>query len=91
MTRVSLSGVERNVAHEPSADIPAFVQAVERLEKLDERTAAITKLRVLWGLGIAEIAETLELSVSTVEREWRFARRWLASALRPQSLSEGAD
>ena len=46
-------------------------------------TAEITKLRVLWGLGIAGVAEVLELSVSTVEREWRFARQWLGSELRP--------
>jgi DNA-directed RNA polymerase specialized sigma24 family protein len=83
MTRVSLGGVERHTGHEPSMDIPAFVEAVERLEGLDERTASVTKLRVLWGLSIPEIAETLDVSVSTVEREWRFARRWLSSALQP--------
>jgi RNA polymerase sigma factor (TIGR02999 family) len=79
--RVSLSGAARAVGEEPSANIPAFVEAMKKLEKLDQRTADVTKLRLLWGLTVPEIAETLDLSVSTVEREWRFARRWLSAAL----------
>ena len=79
--RVSLSGVAHKVGEEPSTDIPAFVEALEKLEKLDERTAEVTKLRLLWGLTVPEVSEALGISVSTVEREWRFARRWLAAEL----------
>jgi len=79
--RVSLSGVVETVGDAPSAHIPAFVQAMERLDKLDPRTADVTKLRLVWGLTVPEIADSLQLSVSTVEREWRFARRWLAAEL----------
>jgi DNA-directed RNA polymerase specialized sigma24 family protein len=28
-----------------------------------------------------EIADILEISLSTAERDWRFARRWLAARL----------
>ena len=64
-----------------SVELLAFEEALDRLEKLSPRTAEVTKLRLLWGLTVPEMAETLELSVSTVEREWRFARRWLTSEL----------
>jgi len=79
--RVSLSGVARVMGEEPSAEIPAFVQALERLDKLSSRSAEVTTLRLVWGLTIPEIAESMNISVTTVEREWRFARRWLAAAL----------
>ena len=65
----------------PGFDVVAFTEALDRLEVLSPRTASITKLRLLWGLTVAEIAEALELSRSTVEREWHFARRWLTEEL----------
>jgi RNA polymerase sigma factor (TIGR02999 family) len=80
--RLSLSKVDQELAQEPEFEIPALVEALERLETLAPRTADVTKLRLLWGFAIQEVADTLSLSVSTVEREWRFARHWLASALR---------
>ena len=71
-------------------DIAAFVQALERLDGLDARTADVLKLRLLWGLTVREIAETLDVSVRTVEREWRFGRRWLAAELGAPEETEGA-
>jgi len=79
--RVSLSGVAGQIQQGEAASIGDFVHAVERLEGLDRRTADVFKLRVLWGLTVPEIAEATELSVRTVEREWRFGRRWLAAEL----------
>jgi RNA polymerase sigma factor (TIGR02999 family) len=79
--RVSLSGVARRAGEEPSAEIPAFVEALDKLGNLDQRTGDVTKLRLIWGLTVPEIAEAIELSVATVEREWRFARKWLAAEL----------
>ena len=83
--RLSLSKVDRELAPEPGVEIPALVEAMERLEALAPRTAEVTKLRVLCGLAVPEVADTLGLSVSTVEREWRFARHWLGAALRGQA------
>ena len=79
--RVSLTGVAQRVGEDPSSEIPAFVEALERLETLSQRTADVTKLRLIWGLTVPETAEALGVSDTTVEREWRFARRWLAAAL----------
>lgn len=80
--RVSLRSVARTIGQDASVNIPAFVEAMERLEGLDARTADVTKMRLLWGLTVAETAESLDMSVSTVEREWRFARRWLMGELK---------
>ena len=81
--RVSLSGVEQLVGQQPATDIAAFVAALERLEGLDGRSAEIAKLRLVWGLTPTETAESLGTSLRTVEREWRFARNWLADELGP--------
>jgi DNA-directed RNA polymerase specialized sigma24 family protein len=39
------------------------------------------ELRFFGGLAAPEVAETLDISVATVEREWRIARAWLAARL----------
>ncbi|HSL84350.1 MAG TPA: ECF-type sigma factor [Thermoanaerobaculia bacterium] len=61
--------------------VAALGQALEVLDELDERKAAVAKLRLLWGLENAEIARAVEASVATVERDWRFVRSWLAVRL----------
>ncbi len=66
---------------ELSALVPAFVESLEHLQELDARTAEVAQLRLLWGLTMDEIKDTLGISLSTAEREWRFARGWLASRL----------
>ena len=86
--RVSLSQVENRLATEPNVEIPAFVEAMEKLESLAPRTADVAKLRLLWGLTSTEAARALDVSVSTIEREWRFVRRWLAAEL---SVSHGGN
>lgn len=80
-TRVSLSGIDDKEPMPETSEAPALVDALERLERLDVRGAEIVKLRILWGLTLPEIATTLAVSQSTVEREWRFARRWLSTEL----------
>ena len=83
MVRVTLTGLAEAAPETP--DLPDLVIALEQLENLDPRGAEVVKLRVLWGLTVPEIAETMEISPSTVEREWRFARRWLAAHLTDDS------
>ena len=59
-------------------DLEPLVEALEELEKLDPRKADVVKMRVVWGLTNDEIAASLGVSRPTVERDWRFARAWLA-------------
>ena len=52
------------------------------LARVSERQAAVVENRFFGGLEVAEIAELLGVSESTVLRDWRAARAWLAQALR---------
>jgi RNA polymerase sigma-70 factor, ECF subfamily len=55
--------------------------ALTRLADLDPRKGRIVELKFFGGLTTEEIAETLDLSVATVERDWKFARAWLSRAM----------
>lgn len=67
-------------ASEPSrlVDLEALSAALEKLDGLDHRKADIVKMRVVWGMSVPQIAETLEVSPSSVDRDWRFAKAWIA-------------
>ena len=58
--------------------VDSLVESLERLEELDSRKADVVKLRVVWGLQMKEIAESLGISLATVERDWAFSKAWLA-------------
>jgi len=83
--RVTLTGLKAPAAPDPTGDVAAFTTAIEKLASLDSTTADVVKLRILWGLTNVEIAGSLDLSLRTVEREWRFARKWLMAELEVDS------
>jgi RNA polymerase sigma factor (TIGR02999 family) len=64
-----------------AVDVEAVNGAIERLATLDARKADVVKYRVLWGLTVPEVAEALGIGRATVERDWAFAKAWLASEL----------
>jgi RNA polymerase sigma factor (TIGR02999 family) len=57
-------------------------EALELLEKADPRLAQVAQMRYFGGYSDQEIAETLEVTERTVERDWEKARLILAAALR---------
>jgi RNA polymerase sigma-70 factor, ECF subfamily len=59
----------------------AVDEALARLESLDPRAAKVVELRFFGGLSEAEAAEILQISVSTLKRDWDFAKTWLTSQL----------
>ena len=61
----------------------AVDQAIDALAKLDPRRAKLVELRFFGGLSVPEVANVLGLSVSTIEKDWRFCSAWLKNALRP--------
>jgi RNA polymerase sigma factor (TIGR02999 family) len=63
------------------ADLEALDEALDRLAAINARAAQAVELRFFAGLTSDETAAALGLSVSTVEREWRYARSWLYCAL----------
>jgi len=69
------------VFEEPAEDILALHEALDRLEREDERKARIVMLHYFAGLTLEETAEALSISVATVQREWRFTRSLLFTRL----------
>ncbi len=61
----------------PEVDILALDQALERLKELDGAQAQIVELRFFGGLTIEETAEVMEVSPSSIKRDFRSARAWL--------------
>ena len=73
---VSLSGAA-DVASEDCADFVALDDALQTLEKLAPRQARVVEMRFFAGLSLEETAEVLEVSLSTVRRDWSLAGAWL--------------
>jgi RNA polymerase sigma factor (TIGR02999 family) len=57
-------------------------EALESLEKADPRLAQVAQMRYFGGYSEQEIAETLEVTIRTVQRDWEKARLILAQALK---------
>jgi RNA polymerase sigma factor (TIGR02999 family) len=68
-------------APEPSVDLVALDEALTKLDALDPRQARVVELRFFGGLDVEQTAETLGISVSTVKRDWTFARSFLQREL----------
>ena len=66
----------------PGADLIALDEALDELEKIDERACRVVELRYFGGLSEKEAAEILDISVATLKRDWTFARTWLYGRLR---------
>ena len=58
-------------------DIIALNEALDRLRALHDRQGLVVELRFFAGLSVPEVADLLDVSVGTVEADWRFARAWL--------------
>jgi RNA polymerase sigma factor (TIGR02999 family) len=65
----------------PSSDMLALDDAIQQLHAEDARLAEIVRLRYYTGLSVEETAEVIGVSVSTLKRDWRCARAWLARRL----------
>ena len=58
-------------------EILSLDEALDQLAALDARQARLVELRYFGGLTSEEAAEVLELSPSTVKRDWNLAKAWL--------------
>jgi RNA polymerase sigma factor (TIGR02999 family) len=65
----------------PADDILALDEAIQQLQREDAHLAEIVMLRYYSGLTVEETACVLGVSVSTLTRDWRYARAWLAGSL----------
>ena len=63
-------------------ELSALDEALERLAEFSPRLSQVVECRFFVGLSIEETADALDLSVSTVKRDWTTARAWLNRELR---------
>ncbi|SPE25763.1 RNA polymerase sigma factor [Candidatus Sulfopaludibacter sp. SbA3] len=57
--------------------------ALEELAGMNPRQVRIVESRFFGGLNVAETSAALGVSESVIERDWRVAKAWLASRIRP--------
>ena len=77
---ISLSDVDL-AAGDGEEDLVALDEALSRLEAIDARASRVVELRYFSGLSEREAAEALGVSLSTLKRDWTFARAWLLDQL----------
>lgn len=69
-------------AEEKEFDLLRLEDALRDLEELDARQAKIVELRFFGGLSIEETAHVLNISETTVKREWTIAKAWFQRELK---------
>lgn len=73
---------EDRVASAVDVEIVDLDEALSKLAAFDQRKSDILELHYFGGMTYDEIAEALDVSPATVDRDLRFAKAWLAHELR---------
>ena len=63
-------------------EILALNEALEQLGRIDKQQSEIVVMKFFGGLTNEETAEVLQISLSTVKRDWEMARVWLYRSLK---------
>jgi RNA polymerase sigma factor (TIGR02999 family) len=69
------------VSAAPSLDLLALDEALSRLAEIEPAKAELVKLRYFAGLTMPQAAAALDISLTTAERYWTFAKSWLYAEL----------
>ena len=78
--RIDLNQIEAAM-DTPGEDLLAVDDAIEALAVEDSDCAKLVKLRFFAGLTLREAAESLGIPRRTADRQWAYARAWLAACL----------
>ena len=65
------------LSSETSEELIMLDEALTKFAKFDELKAKIVEHHYFGGFTLKEVAEILDISLSTVEREWHLAKVWL--------------
>lgn len=82
---IPLDGIEERTLigfEQSEVDVIALEKALTELETRDAQATRIVEMHFYGGLTFGEIARLLDVSLSSVMREWRFARNWLYQNLK---------
>jgi RNA polymerase sigma factor (TIGR02999 family) len=64
-------------------DLLTLDLSIEELAQRNPRQAHMVECRFFGGLSVTETAAVLGVSESAIDRDWRAAKAWLASKIRP--------
>ncbi len=72
----------------PIDEILALDEVIEQLATDHPRPAQVVMLRYFAGLTSEQVAEALDIGLSTVKRDWRFACAWLRRAMEGEAPTD---
>ncbi len=73
--------LDAQIAAELPEDILALHEALDQLALHDPLKAKLVELRFFTGLTLEQAASCLDISLSTADRAWRYARAWIYAAM----------
>lgn len=79
--KISLEDVPTPWESGQQVDLLQVDEALTRLAKFQPRHAQVVEMRVFAGMSIAETANVLGVSSTTVKDDWRMSRAWLKTQL----------
>jgi RNA polymerase sigma factor (TIGR02999 family) len=65
----------------PAEELLTLHEALDQFASHEPLKAKLVELRFFGGLTLAQAAECLDISLSTADRGWRYARAWLYNAM----------
>jgi RNA polymerase sigma factor (TIGR02999 family) len=80
--RVPLDDVIESIETTHGVLLLDLEEALKKLEGINRRLCDVVTMRFFGGLEMQQIADHLHVSLTTVERDWRFARAWLRQELK---------
>lgn len=86
-TRIPKAGLDAfdekfHLSQSFDSDVILLDDALRDLEKLDPQQAQIVEYKFFGGLTEKEVAKIMNVSVSTINREWSSAKLWLMHQIR---------
>ena len=76
-------------SEERSAELLDLDEALQKLQIEDHRASRVVELRFFAGLSVKEAAAVMNVSATTVRRDWRYGRAWLQAELARGGRSAG--
>ncbi|MCB1032329.1 MAG: sigma-70 family RNA polymerase sigma factor [Acidobacteria bacterium] len=73
------------LGYERDLDLLALEMALQELQRVDPRQAEVVELRFFAGLSVEETASVLDVSSTSIKRDWRTAKLFLLRELGPGS------
>jgi RNA polymerase sigma factor (TIGR02999 family) len=79
LARLSLTDPAANAVHIDPELALQLSEAIDALGREDARSAKLLELHYFAGLSLPEAADVLGVALRTAERDWRYARAFIAS------------